>query len=88
VCWGGRDDHLNTLSLVLQKLQDSGFRRLNKSKCTFQSSSVSYLGHIIDAEGKHPTNDKLIAIENAPVPKDVSSLKSFLGLLKFYARFL
>ena len=80
-------DHLNTLSLVLQKLSDAGFR-LNKSKCKFQSSSVSYLGRVIDAEGLHPTNDKLTAVEKAPIPKDVSTLKSFLGLLMFYSRFL
>ena len=49
---------------------------------------MSYLGHIIDAEGLHPTNDKLTAVENVPIPNYVSSLKSFLGLLMFYVRYL
>ena len=86
---GGVDvsDHLNTLSCVLARLQQAGFR-LNKDKCRFLQSSVKYLGHVIDAEGLHPTDDKLKAIREAPPPKDVTALKAYLGLLMFYSRFL
>ncbi len=77
-------DHLKTLSCVLERLQKAGFR-LNKSKCKFEQSSVSYLSHIIDAEGLHPTKEKLCAIAEAPVPKDITSLRAFLGLLMFYS---
>jgi hypothetical protein len=80
-------DHLRTLSLVFQRLLDAGFR-LNKDKCKFQQTSVVYLGHRIDIEGLHPTDEKLSAILDAPAPKDVSALKSFLGLIMFYSRFL
>ena len=80
-------DHFDNLALVFEKLQRAGFK-LNKGKCKFEQSSVIYLGHVIDATGLHPTQDKLNAIQNAPPPKDVTSLKSFLGLLMFYLRFL
>ena len=73
--------------VVLQKILDAGFR-LNKAKCKFQQTSVVYLGHSIDTEGLHPTDEKLSAIMDAPPPKDVSALKSFLGLIMFYSRFL
>ena len=39
---------------------------------------MSYLGHVIDAEGLHPTMDKLKAVQMASAPKDVTALKSFL----------
>ena len=77
------EDHLRTLSLVLQRLLSAGFR-LNKTKCKFLQSSVVYLGHVIDGEGLHPTVDKLKAIRDAPRPKDVTALKPLLGLIMFY----
>ena len=47
--------------------------------------SVKYLGHVIDAEGLHPTEDKVRAIRDAPAPQNVTQLRSFLGLILFYA---
>ena len=82
-----QEDHLHTLSLVLDRLLNAGFR-LNKAKCKFLQPSVVYLGHKIDGEGLHPTEDKLKAIRDAPRPKDVAALKSFLGLIMFYSRFM
>ena len=52
------------------------------------ASSVSYLGHKIDAEGLHPLPDKLQAVKAAPTPRNVSELKSYLGLLTYYGKFL
>ena len=81
------EDHLRTLALVLERLLTAGFR-LNKAKCKFLQYCVTYLGHKIDGEGLHPTDDKLAAIRDAPRPKDVTALKSFLGLIMFYSRFM
>ena len=80
-------DHLNTLSQVLERLLKYGFK-LNKAKCKFLQSSVVYLGHLIDSAGLHPTMDKLAAVRDAPPPKDAVALKSFLGLIMFYSRFI
>jgi transposase InsO family protein len=80
-------DCLRTLSVVCDKLLQAGFR-LNKSKCQFLKSSVTYLGHVISAKGLQPTEDKLAAVRDAPQPKNVTALKSFLGLIMFYAKFL
>ena len=81
------DDHLRTLSLVLERLLAAGFR-LNKANCEFLQKCVTYLGHKIDGEELHPTEDKLAAIRDAPRPNDVTALKSFLGLIMFYSRFM
>ena len=51
-------------------------------------SSIEYLGHVIDSKGLHPTEEKVHAIREAPTPKNTSELKSFLGMITYYARFL
>jgi transposase InsO family protein len=81
------EDHLNTLAQVLERLLKFGFK-LNKSKCKFLQSSVVYLGHLIGSAVLHPTEDKLVAVRDAPPPKDATALKSFLGLTMFYSRFM
>ncbi len=47
-----------------------------------------YLGVKVDAEGIHPLPEKVRAIEEAPAPRNVGELKSFLGLLSYYSMFL
>ena len=52
-------------------------------------SSVEYLGHQISGKGLHPTDKKIKAVqEDVPSPQDITQLKSFLGLINYYARFL
>ena len=50
--------------------------------------SIEYLGHTISACSLQPTKEKVRAIVEAPAPQNVSQLKSFLGLLNCYAKFL
>ena len=50
--------------------------------------TVSFLGHRIDADGLHPLDDKVRAIKAAPTPTNVTELKSYLGLLMYYGKFL
>jgi len=52
------------------------------------SVSVEYLGHRIDDQGLHPTQPKVKAVKDAPVPTDVTKLKSFLKLINYYRKFL
>lgn len=80
-------EHLDNLDRVLKKLSTSGlWVRLNKYK--FIAPSVTYLGHRIDSEGLHPTEDKIQAIRDTPAPHNVTELKAFLGLFPFYARYV
>ena len=44
-----------------------------------------YLGHEIDAQGLHPVAEKVKAVQDAPTPRNVSELKSYLGLLSYYS---
>ena len=45
---------------------------------------IEYCGHEIDYDGLH----KIEAVQKAPRPQDVSSLRGFLGLVNYYHRFL
>ena len=79
--------HLDNLEAVLSRLGAAGFQ-LKQSKCMFFLPEVEYLGHRITADGLHPTTSKVKAIAAAPPPKNVAQLKAFLGLVKYYAKFL
>ena len=81
------EDHLKNLDQVLTRLETTGFT-LKKSKCAFALPSVQYLGHVIDAQGLHPSLQKIKAIANAPKPKNISELKSFIGLINYYNKFM
>ncbi len=50
--------------------------------------SVEYLGYKINAEGLHAAADKVEAIANAPKLTDVKQLRSFLGLVNYYGKFV
>ena len=80
-------DHLVALEEVLARLSKAGLR-LRRNKCQFMAPSVVYLGHQIDSEGVHPVADKVEAVQQAPTPRNVSELKSYLGLLTYYSKFL
>ena len=80
-------DHMVNLQKTLKRLKDSGFR-LRKSKCAFLQTSVAYLGHIINKDGIRPQIDKVEAIQNMPMPNDQKELRSFLGMINYYDRFL
>ncbi|XP_034031452.1 uncharacterized protein K02A2.6-like [Thalassophryne amazonica] len=85
----GQDDahHLRNLEAVLSRLEKFGLR-VQREKCEFFRSSLEYLGHMIDSVGLHKSDDKIKAIVEAPVPTDTTQLRSFLGLINYYARFV
>jgi len=80
-------DHLAALDEVLTRLENAGLH-LKRKKCFLMQPSVTYLGHLIDAQGLHPLPDKVRAIQEAPLPRSVAQLKSYLGLLTYYSKFL
>ncbi|KAK6319814.1 hypothetical protein J4Q44_G00089210 [Coregonus suidteri] len=81
------EEHLVVLDKVMSRLEKNG-GRMKRCKCKFLQDSVEYLGYKIDEQGLHPTNSKVEAIVNAPAPTNVSELRSFLGLLNYYGKFV
>ncbi|XP_063837227.1 uncharacterized protein K02A2.6-like [Ostrinia nubilalis] len=80
-------EHNERLVAVLKKLNDLGFH-LNPKKCVFATNSIHFLGHMIDAEGLHPSPLKVKEIKEKPVPTNKESLRAFLGLYNFYEKFI
>ena len=81
------EEHDRNLRTVLTRLLDKGLL-LRKEKCAFRQTSCRYFGHGIDEECIRPTDDKDMAIKNAPVRHNVQQLRSYLGLIHYYHNFL
>ena len=80
-------EHLQNLAVVLERLSQHGIR-LKEKKCSFMQDSVDYLGHHIDAQGIRTSPSKVEAITKAPAPNNVTQLRSFLGMVNYYGKFL
>ena len=80
-------EHLENLEKVLKRLSEAGLR-LKREKCVFLAPEVTYLGHRISSAGIHPTEEKVRAVKLAPQPTNVSELKSYLGLINYYGKFM
>ncbi|UYV78619.1 hypothetical protein LAZ67_16002183, partial [Cordylochernes scorpioides] len=81
------EEHLRRLQLVLSCIQKAGLS-LNHKKCLFGSRRITILGHLVDANGIHPDPDKVEAVSKFPRPRNISELRSFLGLCSYYRRFI
>ena len=81
------DEHLQNLESVWQRLQQAGLR-LKPSKCHLLREEVEYLGYRVSANGISTDPRKVVAVQNYPVPSDVTALRSFLGLVSYYRRFV
>ncbi|KAM7300305.1 uncharacterized protein ISCGN_020869 [Ixodes scapularis] len=79
-------EHTENLREVLHRISKAGLK-LNE-KCVFNSSELSFLGHCVSAEGIAPLQAKVDAIAHAAVPSEPGMLRSFLGLVEYYARFV
>ena len=72
---------------VLTRLENSNVK-LNIAKCVLNQSSVEFLGYVVSDKGISPSPTKVSAIENAPVPKNLNELQSFIGFVTYYSRFI
>ena len=50
------------------------------SECGFYKKTIHYLGHIISEEGISVDPEKIEAIMNWPTPRNVTNVRSFMGL--------
>lgn len=80
-------EHIDRLKLVFDRLRSSNFK-VQMDKTEFLQKTVQFLGHVITPDGVKPNPDKITAIKNFPIPKTQTEIKSFLGLLGYYRRFI
>ena len=80
-------EHEEHLRQVLQKLRENQlFGSL--SKCAFFRPEIHYLGHIILGDGVSVDPSKIRAIMDWPAPTSVTQVRSFMGLVGYYRRFI
>ncbi|XP_046604994.1 uncharacterized protein K02A2.6-like [Neodiprion virginianus] len=79
--------HTDRVREVLKRLNEGGLR-LKFEKCKFFKNEVCYLGFRINEEGIRRLEAKIKSVKDAPKPKDVSELRSFLGSINYYGRFI
>ena len=73
--------------MVLQVLREHrSYAKL--SKCSFYQNQIHYLGNIISKEGIVLDLENIEAIRGWPTPKNVTKVRSFMGLARYYRRFI
>jgi len=82
-----KEDHLRHLEAVLRRLKEAKLYA-KMSKCTFAVPEVEYLGFLVSAEGIRSDPAKVDPIVAMPPPKDVPQLRSFLGMMTYFSRFI
>ena len=78
---------LNNLSEVLKRCEDCNLV-LNWEKCHFMMNEGIILGHHILEKGIEVDRAKVEVIERLPPPISVKDLRSVLGYVGFYRRFI
>lgn len=58
------------------------------SKCSFGKDFMGFLGHIIAANGIHLDPEKIKAMVEWTIPKNIKLLRGFMGLTGNYRRFI
>lgn len=81
------EKHDKTLEEVLKRLKELNFR-INEKKSLLGVTEVTFLGHIISTKGIKPTEDKIQAILDLRSPKNVTELKSLMGMINFVGKFI
>ena len=80
-------EHLSHICMVFKKLKSANLS-MKKSKCSFFSKEIQYLGHILSATGIWPLPAKTHAIQNMTPPTTPKQVRAFLGLVGYYRKFI
>jgi len=83
----GFDEGMSRLRTVMDVAAKSGLQ-IKWSKCQFLKRSINYLGYHIYHNTVRPSEEKVMAVKHFPLPKDVKTVQSFLGLTGYLRRFV
>ena len=78
---------IHHLELVLQRCAEKNLT-LNREKCHFMVKHEIVLGHEISKKGIKVDRAKIEVIAKLSMPKYVKDIRSFLGHVNFYRRFI
>ena len=81
------EEHLHRLKAIFNKLEAAGLK-LKPSKCDLFKQQINYLGHVVSKEGVSTDPKKIKAVTELPQPSTVTEVRSFLGFVSYYKRFV
>lgn len=81
------EEHGEHLRLVLNKLRDHQLYA-KFGKCEFWMKEVVFMGHVMSVEGVAVNPSKVEDVLNWESPKSVPQIRSFLGIVGYYRRFI
>ena len=81
------EEHIHRLNAVFNKLKAAGLK-LKPSKCDLFKQQINYLGHVVSKEGVSTDPEKIKAVTEWPQPTTVTEMRSFLGFVSYYRRFI
>ena len=84
---GSLEKHMQAVAEVLERLAQHGLEASYK-KCKFAYHELIFVGHLVRKGTIRPDPSKLDAVRKFPEPKNVSQLKSFMGLANYYHKFI
>ena len=88
VIWSNSlEEHERNVSQVLQALETAQLY-CNPKKTHLFCTEINFLGHHISSRGIEADNSKTERILSWPIPKSVTQMRSFLGLVRYIAIFL
>ncbi|XP_060210895.1 uncharacterized mitochondrial protein AtMg00860-like [Lycium barbarum] len=80
-------EHLEHLRKILTQLREHELY-VKLSKCSFAQKQIDFLEHVIEEGRIKMKQQKIQDVTDWPPPKDILALRAFLGLCKFYRRFV
>ncbi|OWA55257.1 putative Retrovirus-related Pol polyprotein [Hypsibius exemplaris] len=81
------DEHVEHVEEVLRRLENSGLK-IKPSKCFYARPQVDFLGHTVDSRGISVNQNKVMAVLMSPRPKDAAAVRSFVGTVMYYSKYL
>jgi len=82
-----KKEHAEHLRIVLTRLREHQLYA-KFSKCDFWLKEVQFLGHVLSAEGVAVDPSKVKDVLDWKPPTTVHQVRSFLGLVGYYRRFI
>ena len=79
------EEHGKRLEAALQGCEEINLT-LNKNKCEFKVTEVTYVGHRLTKERIKPDEEKVKAIKNMPAPTDKKGVERFIGTVNYLER--